>query len=154
MLCLDVTRGYCDHFPLTRPKVSWKASDVSLRRKKKGGEGIPESNGTLYSFRSRPQLRPFVCWVLLLRQEQANLTTLSGTGKGLKAMAKTLRIFLVPGDFPPRFQTNMAEISVTPSPSSKQSFRFAMFSKSEPVSRSLCTNESLWFRCDHVRNKI
>ena len=39
---------------------------------------------------------------------------------------------------------------VTPSPSSKQSFRFAKFSDLEPVSRSLCTNESLWFRCDHV----
>ena len=35
-----------------------------------------------------------------------NLAKLSGTGKGLKAIAKTLRIFLVPKTFPERFHTN------------------------------------------------
>ena len=47
----------------------------------------------------------FGCSVLLLSGNKQNLATLSGTGKGLKAMAKTLRIFLVPKTFPKRFHT-------------------------------------------------
>jgi len=30
-LCLDITRGYGDHSPLTRPKVSWEGNDVRVR---------------------------------------------------------------------------------------------------------------------------
>jgi len=66
-----------------------------------------------YSFRSRPQFQS-LCWcsVLLLRPEQAKSGYTFWTGKGLKAMAKTLRIFLVSKTFPARFHTNLREKSV------------------------------------------
>jgi len=45
-------------------------------------------------------------------RNKQNLATLSGTGRGLKVMAKTLRILLAPKTFPQRFHTNPGEKSV------------------------------------------